>query len=95
MKIGSRLLKSVAIFLFVAILMLVFSSLIFVGHDCHHSDSCAICSYYKELNKSQIIPLILVAFAYLLACTCKLISRLFGEQISRGTPIKLRVKLSR
>ena len=94
MKISSRLLKSVAILLFAAILMLVFSSLIFVGHDCHHSDSCAICSYYKEINKSQIVPMLLTIFAFLAFSTYKAVCYIFGEHFLRATPVNLRNKLS-
>ena len=94
MKISSRLLKSVAILLFAAILMLVFSSLIFVGHDCHHSDSCAICSYYKEINKSQIVPMLLTIFAFLAFGTYKAVCYIFGEHLLRATPVNLRNTLS-
>ena len=94
MKCNFKSLRICALVLAIAFLMIVFSSLIFVSHNCHHSDSCTICSYYKELNKSQIIPLLLLAFTFIVFGFYKLIHYVFSEHFSRTTPIKLRVKLS-
>ena len=64
MKLNGKTKQAVAVLLTCALFMLVFSSLLFLEHDCH-GGGCSICSF-KESSELHILPILFALSIFLI-----------------------------
>ena len=92
MKLNGKTKQIVAVLLMCALFMLVFSSLLFLEHDCHGGD-CSICSF-KESQKLYFLPILLSIVIFLADGLFKLFSLFLKSDLKDTSLVKLKVKLS-